>query len=529
MDSKEDFQNHTASKDEIASFLASRVKDDCCTTLKELPSPSLFKDIQKATQRVVDAINTKEQITIVGDYDVDGIVSTTIMVEFFKKVNIDVSWIVPNRFKHGYGLSPKIVEQINTGLVITVDNGISAIEAARLCKDKGLDLIITDHHTVGEEIPDCFAIVNPKQSDCNFPYKDICGAQVAWYFCASIKNALNININLLDFFDILAIAIVADVMPMRSINAAMVKKGLKQLLLSNRTAILALNNHLKKATLNEEDIGFSIAPLLNSSGRMEDASIAVNFLLSNDSIEVNKILEHLKFLNTLRKDEQSTIYKEALLQVDPNDNVIVVVSENWNEGIIGIAAAKLCEKFKKPAFVFSINGDTAKGSSRSINDISLYELLQTVSDTTLGFGGHKGAAGVVVKSDSLQKFKNAINQSIETFTNKDIVIRNNHFCLLQTHNVNIDLYNILEQYRPFGLENELPIFKFNSVPIIKHHYLGKEQLHQKLILQNHIELLLFNNNDLLCNLNTISFTATISLNEFRGNVSINLIAKEIFI
>ncbi len=512
---------------EIASLLASRIKDDQFTTLKELPSPSLFKDIHKATQRVVEAINRKEQITIVGDYDVDGIVSTTIMVEFFKKLNIDVDWIVPNRFKHGYGLSPQIVEQIHTGLVITVDNGISATRAAQLCKDKGLDLIITDHHTVGEEIPNCFAIINPKQHDCTFPYKDICGAQVAWYFCASIKNDLNANIDLLDFFDILSIAIVADVMPMRSLNAAMVKKGLKQLASSNRTAILTLNNHIKKSSLNEEDIGFTIAPLLNSSGRMKDASIAVEFLLSTDPIEVNNIFEHLKNLNAARKEEQNTIYKEALEQVDYTADVIVVASENWNEGIIGIAAAKLCEKFKKPAFVFSINKDTAKGSSRSINDVSLYELLQTISHTTIGFGGHKGAAGVVVETNKLQEFKNEINNSIKTFSNKDIILRNKHFCSLDTYNVDLNLYNILEDYRPFGLENELPIFKFNNIKILKHYYLGKEQLHQKLILENNIELLLFNNSDLLSDLKIINFTATISLNEFRGNISINLIAKEI--
>ena len=189
-------------KSELKSLLASRLKDDTFTTLKELPNPSSFKDIHKATLRVLQAINTNEKITIVGDYDVDGVVSTTIMVDFFKKLGITVDWIVPNRFKHGYGLSPKIVDKINSGLIITVDNGISAIQSALLCKEKGLDLIITDHHTVGDEIPDCYAIINPKQNDCQFPYKEICGAQVAWYFCASIKKALNQNINLMEFFDI---------------------------------------------------------------------------------------------------------------------------------------------------------------------------------------------------------------------------------------------------------------------------------------------------------------------------------------
>ena len=226
---------------DIKELLESRISQEDITSLKEMPPPIHFKDIEKATKRICQAIKEDETINIVGDYDADGVVSTAIMVEFFTKaVGIEVNYIIPNRFTHGYGISAKILDDIYEGIIITVDNGISAVEAAEICKHRGLDLIITDHHTVGENIPDTYAIVNPKQDDCEFPFSDICGANVAWYLCASIKKELNLQFNLMEFFDLLTIAIVADVMPMRSLNKTIVKRGLQELSNSLRPAIVAI-------------------------------------------------------------------------------------------------------------------------------------------------------------------------------------------------------------------------------------------------------------------------------------------------
>jgi single-stranded-DNA-specific exonuclease len=225
-----------------------------------LPPPLSFKDIEKATKRICQAIENDETINIVGDYDADGVISTAIMVEFFTKaIGIEVNYIIPNRFTHGYGISAKILDDIYEGIIITVDNGISAIEAGKICKKRGLDLIITDHHTVGENIPDAYAIVNPKQVDCEFPFSDICGANVAWYLCASIKKELGLEFNLMEFFDLLTIAIVADVMPMKSLNKTVVKRGLQELSNSNRPAIVAIKERFGLSKINEEDIGFKIA------------------------------------------------------------------------------------------------------------------------------------------------------------------------------------------------------------------------------------------------------------------------------
>lgn len=216
-------------KDRLYELLSARHENNPYSRLAHIPSPDSFKDIKKASLRIKKALLENETITIVGDYDVDGVVSTTIIVDFFKKIGKTVNYIIPNRFEHGYGLSPKIVDMIEEGLVITVDNGISACKAAKLLKEKNIDLIITDHHTVGEEIPEAFAIINPKQKECTFPFKDICGAQVAWYLCAAIKKEISADVNLQEFFDLLCVAIIADIMPMTSLNYTMVKHGLKKL------------------------------------------------------------------------------------------------------------------------------------------------------------------------------------------------------------------------------------------------------------------------------------------------------------
>ena len=247
-------------KKELFDLLLARHENNPYSRLADIPTPHTFKDIEKSTSRVVEAIKNNEPITIVGDYDVDGVISTTIMIDFFKQCGVTVKAIIPNRFEHGYGLSSKIVDMIDEGLVITVDNGISAVDATQLLNDKNIDVIITDHHTVGEKIPAAYAIINPKQEECQFPFKDICGAQVAWYFCASIKNALNSHINMSDFLDLLCVAIIADIMPMTSLNYTMVKAGLQKLKKSKRPAFIELKELMRKKHFVSDDIGFFHCP-----------------------------------------------------------------------------------------------------------------------------------------------------------------------------------------------------------------------------------------------------------------------------
>jgi len=514
----------------IEEILTQRIANDEFTTLKSLPTPDKFKDMTKATARIVQAIKNDETINLVGDYDVDGVSSTAIMITFFSALGIEINHIIPNRFEHGYGLSPIILEQIYEGIVITVDNGISAVEAASICKERSLDLIITDHHTVGETIPDAFAIVNPKQIDCNFPFKEICGAQVAWYLCASIKRELKFDYNLMELFDLLSLAIVADIMPMVSLNKTMVKAGLIALEKSSRPAIMALKQRYELSKFTEEDIGFKIAPLINCAGRMSDPSIALEFLLSYDEYEANMQLDYLIELNESRKDDQSRMFNEAKLQVDISDKVIVVSSPNWNEGIVGIVASKLCEKYKKPAIVFSIKNETAKASCRSTSDINLFELIKTCSDLLNGFGGHKQAAGLSIQTNLLEKFKTQINANIEKLPllKKDRSTESLGF--FNINNISSEIYNLIESYRPFGITNPYPILSFQNLEIFNVTKMGKNKEFTKLIVGTSfqsIELIVFVDFEEVSIGEKINFNATISKNEFRGEVKYNLMFKEL--
>lgn len=522
--------NKELTTEDIDKILSNRIKDDEFKTLKSLPTPDNFKDMNKSTKRIVEAINNDETINLVGDYDVDGVTSTSIMVTFFSALGVEINYIIPNRFEHGYGLSPIILEQIYDGIVITVDNGISAVESAEICKQRGIDLIITDHHTVGDILPDAYAIVNPKQNDCQFPFKEICGAQIAWYLCASLKKELKFDYNLMELFDLLSLAIVADIMPMVSLNKTMVKAGLKALENSMRPAIVALRQRYELSSITEEDIGFKIAPLINCAGRMSDPSIALEFLLSYDEFEANMQLDYLIELNESRKEDQLRMFNEAKSQVNVTDKVIVVSSANWNEGIVGIVASKLCEKYKKPSIVFSIDNDIAKASCRSTSSVNLYELIKSCSSLLNGFGGHKQAAGLSIKTSLLEDFKSQVNHNI---TLQPLLEEDQSTFSLGTFNisnVSANIYNLIESYRPFGITNPYPIFSFNNLEIFNITKMGKNKEFTKLAVGDSycsLDLVIFVDFDDVEIGDEISFNATISKNEFRGEVKYNLMFKEL--
>ena len=515
-------------KTRLFELLSARHQGNPYTKLADIPSPDSFKDINKATARIKSAILDNETITIVGDYDVDGVVSTSIMLDFFNKINYKVNHIIPNRFVHGYGLSEKIVDLIDSGLVITVDNGISAVNASKKLNAKGIDLIITDHHTVGVELPVAIAIVNPKQDDCTFEFKDICGAQVAWYLCAAIKKELNLNVNMGDFLDLLSIAIIADMMPMTKLNYTMVKQGLKRLKTSNRESLKKLNEIMQKSNIASDDIGFMIAPKLNSAGRMEDASLALDFLLSKTSFDAAQSLQLLEELNNYRKTLQEQIFNEAKSVSKQSDNAIVVWGEDWHEGVIGIVASKLCNGFKKPAIVFSLKDGIAKGSARANADINLHTIISKASHLLLGFGGHKNAAGLALKEENLEEFKNIINTELDN-CDEELYINPKILGELDVSSVDNEFLEILDTFEPYGLENLKPIFNISNASLVKFDLLGKDKNHLKLTLNSEgyvFEAIKFNdsNTNLPSNLNLV---VSVSKNEFRGKINPQFLVEEI--
>ncbi|MDR0762367.1 MAG: single-stranded-DNA-specific exonuclease RecJ [Campylobacteraceae bacterium] len=517
-------------KEAIRRILEERFTGDCHTKLSLIPLPSAFKDMQRAAARIKEAIEKKEKIVIVGDYDVDGVVSSAILAEFFNDFGIYYDIEIPNRFSDGYGLNPSIVERIKADVIITVDNGISAIAAAELCKQKGIDLIITDHHTPPPVLPDAYAIVNPKQSDCSFPNSEICGAQVAWYLTAAIKEACGYEYNLGKFMDMLCIAIIADMMDLKDINRTMVKSGLKLLNRSNRPAFAAIKEVFKKERFTSEDISFLISPLLNSSGRMEDALFSYGFLRSPSKKEALARLEEIICMNERRKEEERALFESSLEFVNENDSVIVVWGEEWHEGVIGIVASRIVKRFKRPSIVFSLKEGFAKGSARSVVGVNILSLISKQADLLLGYGGHFGAAGILLLKENIELFKKQINKSAEELNLKERAVHDESLGEIEFEAIDFELLEILEDYEPYGQKNPKPSFILYDMKVKIDKPIGKEGRHKKLILQRGdktIEALYYNFKQEVKSGDKIDILFSVSRNDFRGLVTPQLLIREI--
>ena len=464
-------------KAKIKEILSSRIEE---IDSLSIPHFLLLSDIKKAAAKIADFVNSGKKIAVVGDYDVDGVSSSAVMKLFFEKIGFDIDVVIPNRFVHGYGLSLKILEEIDADLIITVDNGISSFEAAMECERRGIELIITDHHTPftqnGEFIlPKAYAIVNPKTSP-DFPFKEICGAEVAWYLCAAIKHEMKLNYDLREFLDILAIAIIADVMPLNHMNRLLVSMGLKRLNIANKPFSRALKRFFNKE-FNSEDIAFQIAPRLNAAGRMESAELAYRFLISKNDEEAYRLFLELDSLNNLRKETE----KEILESIDIEEGEkFIVVSGEYHEGVVGIIASRLVHKYKKPAIVFCDNGESLKGSGRSLGNVDIFELVSECEELLEGFGGHKLACGLSIKKENLNELKKALNDKVEKYEEDDFFIEEFVLGELPFSEIDFELLDILKSFEPYGEGNPRP--KFIATAEVMHVQNLKDN-HYKLILK----------------------------------------------
>ena len=517
-------------KKDIRDILSSRFEDDKCTKLEDLPKPSIFKDIDKATQRVVKAIKSGENIAIVGDYDVDGVISSVILSTFFDDIGVVYDLVIPNRFSDGYGLSLDIVKRLNADVIITVDNGISALEPAIYCKENGIDLIITDHHSIPLQVPDAYAIVNPKQEDCFFPNCEICGAQVAWYLVAHIKEKLAIKYNLSSFLDLLCIAIMADMMELKDMNRVMVKRGICALNRSKRPAFEAVKTFFNKKSLQSDEISFLIAPLINSSGRMEDAKFSYNFLKSKSLDDAMDKLEYIVGLNNDRKEEERLLFESSLQYAKEDENIIIAWGEEWHEGIVGIVASRLSKRFKKPAIVFSISGEKAKGSARGVGEVDILSLIEQQKEILLGFGGHKGAAGVALLKKNLPEFRDRMYSAAKTIEESMLKTSVDVLGEIEPSAIDFELLEILEEFEPYGQKNPKPSFILRDIYVKVDRKIGKNQNHLKLILEggnNTLESVFFNYDKEVRRGDKINILFTVSKNDYRGLVTPQLLIREI--
>ncbi|MFC4558923.1 single-stranded-DNA-specific exonuclease RecJ [Virgibacillus kekensis] len=435
--------------------------------LSNLHNPENFSDITKATERVHRAIANQEKILIFGDYDADGVSSTTVMLKALKELGADCEFYIPNRFTEGYGPNEtafKEAYQNGYSLIITVDNGISAVHEAAVAKQLGIDLIITDHHEPQEELPAAFAIIHPKCSQ-DYGFSELAGVGVAFKFAQHLLGYFPEQL-----LDLVAIGTIADLVPLRDENRILAYFGLKALSSTTRPGLIALK---KVCNLNEEvseeDVGFLIGPRINAVGRLQDADLAVQLLLTEDPFEAEQIADTVQSINQERQKIVSNIVKEADQMVADKDaqGVIVVAKEGWNQGVLGIVASNLVRKYDRPAIVLTELPDTGevKGSARSIPAFDLFTSCMKIRDVFTHFGGHAQAAGMTLPVENLTRLQDELNSIIhaelseEDFSQETEISRT-----IAIPEINEELVNEVKQLAPFGMANPKPVFHINHLP-----------------------------------------------------------------
>lgn len=463
-------------KQSLEQLLQSRFENDEVKSLSSLPPPDIFENIFLAANRVKSAIKQQEKIVIVGDYDVDGVTSAAILSIFFNIVGADYEVILPNRFTDGYGLNPQIAKRVNANLVITVDNGIAAIEAAKECALKNMQLIIIDHHSIGEELPAAYAIVHPSFS--SLKQKQISAGLVVWYFVAALKKCFEIDFDMKSLLDIAALSTVADVMPLTDINRVIVKAGMSAFKNSNAPYVLAFKEMLKKDEITAFDIAFRLAPRLNCAGRLEDATLAYDFLMSKTLNEARGRLLYLDNLNEERKKVENSVLTEALTQIDENAKAVVVYGKEWNEGVVGIVAGKLAEKFSLPTFAISVNNDDAKGSARAPKGYNLYEMMSSCKEIFTKFGGHKLAAGFSLKTKDIEDFNKKIQQFAVIVEDVPSIVLGK----FKAKELDLKLHDLITQYEPYGEGNSRPIFYAKDICVKSVNQVGKQMKFTKMVV-----------------------------------------------
>jgi single-stranded-DNA-specific exonuclease len=456
-----------------------------------LHDPFLMKDMTIAVERIQKAILEKESIMIFGDYDVDGTSSVALLTLYLESIGLIVTNYLPDRKTEGYGISIKAIDlafQNKQKLIIALDCGIKAHNQVDYAIEKGIEFIICDHHNPDKNLPNALAVLNPKRIDCIYPYKDLCGCGVGFKFVQAIESKQSKDNKIINYLDLVALAIAADVVPLTGENRVLAFIGLQ---IINSNPRLGIHSLLKKNTKKEytiSDLMFYVAPRINATGRIKQASLALELLISNNKNSAEKLALEIEGLNTLRREIEKEITIQAADQVDNSDdklNSIVVFDSKWNKGVIGIVASRLVDKYYKPSIVFceSSNGYLT-ASARSIKGLDLYSILDDCKEHIDQFGGHKYAAGLTIKKDNLEKFKTKFEKIVSKTTDKNIFEQELQIeTKINLSEITPKFFRILKQFEPFGPGNKSPLFlsenlKLNGKPF----EMGKEKEHIKLNL-----------------------------------------------
>ncbi len=443
--------------------------------LSELHDPFLMKDMDKAVERIMAAGEKKEKITIYGDYDVDGITSIAILYKQLKKMGIEVGFYVPDRMVEGYGVNREALDKIKadgTKLIVTVDTGITAVEEAEYAKSIGLDFIITDHHECKEKIPDVYAAIDPKRKDCPYPFKSLAGVGVVFKLIQALNKSEPLKNIMDEYADLMCLGTVADISPLIDENRVIVTEGLKKFKTTKNIGLKALIDvSTNGKAITTSTIGYTIAPRINASGRLGCASTSVELFLTDDKDKAAELAESLCHENTLRQQTEQKMFKEALEYIKQHpeikdDDILVIPHENWHHGIVGIVSSKITEKYYKPSILFAVDGESAKGSGRSVTGFNLFGALENSADLLEKFGGHELAAGLTIKSDNIEAFRKKINEYAKGNTGDvnripeislDAQIKVTYITLDTVHDIN--------KLQPFGVNNPTPAFSVRNIKI----------------------------------------------------------------
>ena len=438
----------------------------------QLHDPFLMKGMDKAVARLQQAIDQKEAVMVYGDYDVDGTTSVSLLTHFLRSQDLDVTPYIPDRYAEGYGLSKKGIDTAraaNIKFMIALDCGVKAIEQVAYAKTLGIELIICDHHTPGDVLPDALAVLDPKQSDCAYPFKELCGCGVGFKLMQGLLQQQGKEVNeIIAYLDFVAVAIAADIVPMIGENRAFAFLGLQQLNTHPRPGLKALMRDKPTGQIIS-DVVFGMAPRINAAGRMKHGLDAVELLLSASDEEAKKIAQEVETYNTSRREVEQEITKEALAQIvkneEENNAANVVYAPHWHKGVIGIVASRLIETYYRPTLVFTKSGEgILAASARSIRGFDVYKAIDACRAHIIQFGGHKYAAGVTIKEESYEAFKAAFEAQVaQTITAAQKEQSLDIDVALPFASITPKLLRILKQMEPFGPENRSPVFYTEGV------------------------------------------------------------------
>ncbi len=513
--------------------------------LNNLHDPMLMKDMDKAINRVIQAQESNQVILIIGDYDTDGTAAAAILYLYLKSLNIDSYYYIPHREKEGYGISKNAIDygiKIGAHLIISCDCGITAIDQINYANQNQLDFIITDHHKQKDQLPDAYAILNPNQHDCNYPFKGLCGAGVAFKLCVGLNTRLDGNIdNVFKYLDLVAIATTADIMPVLDENRIIISEGMKRILNGSNKGIKSLMNvsNLNNPGLTVGKLGYWFIPKINAAGRLGDASRAVKLFTTSNLQLANEIAIDLENENNKRKAITLQHENEAIQIINSefnleNEKIIIIYNQNWHFGIVGIVASRIKELYNRPTIVMTEEDGIYKGSCRSVPGYDIVDALSHCSDILDNYGGHPMAAGLSIKKEHLDTFSNTMNNHAIKNLSYDLTPMISIDYELKLSDINDRFINFLNYLEPFGPGNSKPVFVTRDLKGISNvQLLGKDRETLKFKLNSEhsdldvIGFRMVEHYEKLLSGKNIDITYTIDKNYWNGQYSTQLVLKDI--